>query len=440
MTAKKPPSGHAVVVGASMAGLLAARVLSQTYATVTVLDRDQLPSSPETRRSVPQASHAPGLLARGRQILEELFPGLTDELVTRYGAVAGDIQRDAAWHNDGHAVKRDFADMLCLVVSRPLLEWYVRSRVEALPNVMIQGQTEVLGLVATRKQVTGVRTLRSGAAPSPDDSLSADLVVDATGRTNRGSAWLKELGYPAPAEEKLDSELVYVSATFARKPDEVDPIAIVVGATVANPRGGVALAVDGDRWMTTLLSTGVAEAPTDPESYVEWTAQAPNPGLYQLLAGLPIVERPHRMCVPPSVWRRFDRLRRRPGQFVAVGDSLCAFNPAYAQGMTSAAEQALALRACLAQGRRNLPARFYARASKIISIAWTVSVTADLRFPHLKGERTRAVRFLNWYISRIHRVAARDGSVGRAFLRVANLVDPPQALFAPALFAKALRG
>ena len=110
----------------------------------------------------------------------------------------------------------------------------------------------------------------------------------------------------APAEEKLDSELVYVSATFARKPDEVDPIAIVVGATVANPRGGVALAVDGDRWMTTLLSTGVAEPPTDPESYVEWTAQAPNPGLYQLLAGLPIVERPHRMRVPPSVWRRFD--------------------------------------------------------------------------------------------------------------------------------------
>ena len=122
------------------------------------------------------------------------------------------------------------------------------------------------------------------------------------------------------------------------------------------------------------------------------------------------------------------------------GDAICALNPAYAQGMTTAAVEALALRDCLAGGRRGLAKRFFARAAKIVAIPWSVSVTADLRFPHVRGQRTRAVRFLNWYIARVHRVSARDGAVGKAFLRVANLIDPPQRLFAPAIAAKVLRG
>jgi 2-polyprenyl-6-methoxyphenol hydroxylase-like FAD-dependent oxidoreductase len=200
----------------------------------------------------------------------------------------------------------------------------------------------------------------------------------------------------------------------------------------------VVLAVEDDRWMVTLFGTNGLEAPIDPESYVEWSAHAPNPALYQILAGAAVVEEPHRMRIPPSVWRRYDKLSRVPEGFVVVGDALCAFNPAYAQGMTTAAIEALALRDCLTRGRKGLPARFYAAAAKTISIAWSVSVTADLRFPHLKGERTGQVKFLNWYIGRLHRVAARDGAVGRAFLRVANLIDPPQRLFAPGMVAKIL--
>lgn len=442
VTSRAPRRGHAVVVGASMAGLLAARVLSETFAQVTVVDRDLLPDDPTARRGVPQGRHAHGLLARGREILEELFPGLTEDLVQQHGAVAADIQRDAAWINDGHPVRRDFADMLCLVASRPLLEWYVRGRVAALPGVTLRPNTEALGLVAdgpsTRRRpraVTGLRVLAGGE----ESVLAADLVVDATGRSNRGPTWLGELGYEPPAEEKIDPGVIYVSATFERKPDDYDGIAAIVGATLINPRGGVVLAVENDRWMVTLFGMG-DEAPTDPQGYVEWAARLPRPDIHQAIAPARVVERPHRMRVGPSTWRRYDRLRRFPDGYLVIGDAICALNPAYAQGMTTAAVEALALRDCLARGRRGLARRFFTRTAKIIAIPWSVSVTADLRFPHVAGRRTRAIRFLNWYIARLHRVATRDGAVGKAFLRVANLIDPPQRLFAPTLAVKVLRG
>jgi 2-polyprenyl-6-methoxyphenol hydroxylase-like FAD-dependent oxidoreductase len=425
-----------------MAGLLAARVLSETFAQVTVVDRDLLPDDPTARRGVPQGRHAHGLLARGREILEELFPGLTEDLVQQHGAVAADIQRDAAWINDGHPVRRDFADMLCLVASRPLLEWYVRGRVAALPGVTLRPNTEALGLVAdgpsTRRRpraVTGLRVLAGGE----ESVLAADLVVDATGRSNRGPTWLGELGYEPPAEEKIDPGVIYVSATFERKPDDYDGIAAIVGATLINPRGSVVLAVENDRWMVTLFGMG-DEAPTDPQGYVEWAARLPRPDIHQAIAPARVVERPHRMRVGPSTWRRYDRLRRFPDGYLVIGDAICALNPAYAQGMTTAAVEALALRDCLARGRRGLARRFFTRTAKIIAIPWSVSVTADLRFPHVAGRRTRAIRFLNWYIARLHRVATRDGAVGKAFLRVANLIDPPQRLFAPTLAVKVLRG
>ena len=431
-------TGHAVVVGASMAGLLAARVLTESFTRVTVVDRDTLPDGPATRRGVPQARHAHGLLARGREILEDLFPGLTDDLVREHGAVACDAQRDVGWFNDGHLMRQEAADMIALSVSRPLLEWYVRTRLAALAEVTIVTGAEALGLVADEAAmtITGVRVRADGN----ESTLDADLVVDASGRSNRGPTWLKALGYPAPEEEKVDAGLTYVSSTYRRKPDDHDGAAVVVGMTTGTPRGGVVLAVEDDRWMVTLMGMGDDVAPTDQEGYLAYAAGLPVPDLHGVIADAEPVEEPHRMRLPASTWRRYDKLRRFPAGLVVVGDAMCALNPAYAQGMTTAAVEADALRTCLRAGRDDLARRYFRTAAKIIAIPWSISVTADLRFPSVVGPRTGQVRFLNWYIGRLHRVAERDAAVGRAFLRVANLIDPPQRLLSPAIALKVLRG
>src|SRR6266545_2836113 len=138
---------RAVVIGASMGGLLAARVLADRYAQVTLVERDGVPPPGEARKGVPQGRHAHGLLAKGREILEELFPGLTQELLDQ-GALRGDVTGDVIWALDGGIHRRVRSGLEVLLVSRPLLEAQVRARLLARPNVAALDRCDVPDLVA----------------------------------------------------------------------------------------------------------------------------------------------------------------------------------------------------------------------------------------------------------------------------------------------------
>ncbi|WNM39339.1 FAD-binding protein [Micromonospora halotolerans] len=428
-------TGRAVVLGGSMGGLLAARVLSESYATVTVFDRDELPAEAADRKGVPQSGHAHGLLARGRQILEELFPGLTGEL-TAHGAVPVDIQRDCLWVNDGHRIPRVTSGLAGLCVSRRALEAYVRDRVRALPNVEIRDRCEAVGLLADGGTVTGARILPRGGREERHD---ADLVVDATGRGNRGPTWLAELGYQPPAEERVDPRTVYVSRDYRRVPGETSFAAVISSPSPAAPYGGVAIAAEGDRWMVTLLGVGPDHAPpVDDEGYLAFAGRLPAPELPALLRRAEPLGPPQRMRLPASVRRRYERLPRLPEGFIAVADAVCSFNPAYGQGMTVAAAEAVVLRDCLRRGRRDLPRRFFTAAAKVVDVPWDMAVGADLRHPAVVGPRSARTRFLNGYVARLHVAAARHPAVGRRFLSVANLMTPPPGLFAPGIVARVL--
>jgi 2-polyprenyl-6-methoxyphenol hydroxylase-like FAD-dependent oxidoreductase len=427
-------TGHAIVLGASIAGLAAARVLSESFAKVTVFDRDELPTHPEPRRGVPQSAHAHGLLARGRQVLEELFDDFVPEM-TALGAIPLDVQRDALWVNDGVPMRTADSGLLGLAVSRATMEYYIRCRVEELANVEIRTRTEVLGLMANGGRVTGVTVLPKGGS---DEVLSADLVVDATGRGNRGPTWLAELGYDKPAEERVDPGTNYMSRDYRRKPG-APYAAIIQSPWPEHPYGGVAIAVDGDRWMVTLIGVGPdAVPPSDPDEFVAFTKRLPSPVLHDILADAEPLGPPMKLRLPTSVRRRYEHLTRLPEGLVAIGDAVCAFNPAYGQGMTVALAEAIALRDCLAQGRDGLPKRYYKAIGKLIDVPWSIAVGADLRYDHVEGVRTRQAAFLNGYVARLHRAAAKHASVGKAFLAVANLMAPPPSLFAPGVLVKAL--
>ncbi|MGR6318276.1 squalene monooxygenase [Micromonospora soli] len=430
-------TGSAIVLGGSIGGLLAARVLSESYAKVTVFDRDELPAEVADRKGVPQSEHAHGLLARGLQILEELFPGLTADL-TAQGALPVDVQRDCRWVNDGHPIPRVASGLEGLCVSRRALESYVRGRVRALPNVEVRERCEALGLLcdADGDTVTGARILPRGGQ---EERHAADLVVDATGRGNRGPTWLAELGYQPPVEDRVDPHTVYVSRDYRRTPGDSDFAALVSSPSPAAPYGGVAISAEGDRWMVTLLGVGPDQAPpTDPEGYLAFAGRLPTPELRALLSRAEPLGPPKRMRLPTSVRRRYERLARLPEGFIAVADAICSFNPAYGQGMTVAAAEAMVLRDCLRLSRRELPRRFFAAAAKVVDVPWDMAVGADLRYPAVVGPRSRRTRFLNGYVSRLHAAAARHPVVGRRFLSVANLMTPPPGLFAPGIVARVL--
>jgi 2-polyprenyl-6-methoxyphenol hydroxylase-like FAD-dependent oxidoreductase len=433
---------HAVVLGASMAGLAAARVLADAYERVTVRARDALPAGAAHRKGVPQSRHAHALLAGGRVALEELFPGLTDELVA-HGALTGDLQADTRWYNQGLRLCPGPSDLRALAVSRPLLERCVRDRVRVLPNVRLIDCCDAAGLAATpdSQRVRGVRIVRR-ADGSAEEVLGADLVVDATGRGSRSPVWLEALGYPRPAEEEVRIGVAYASRVYRCRRDQLNgDRAAVIAATGERQRGGVMLSMEGDRWIVTLFGYLGQRPPTDPDGFTAFAATLPAPDIFEAIADAEPLSEVLPARYPASVRRRYEQLDRFPDGYLVTGDAVCGFNPVYGQGMSVAALEAKALRECLQDGPgAGLATRFFAEVARIIDIPWGIAVSSDLRFPRVQGARTAKVRFVNAYLARFHLAAAADPVLGRAFLRVVNLMDRPEALLRPAIAARVLGG
>jgi 2-polyprenyl-6-methoxyphenol hydroxylase-like FAD-dependent oxidoreductase len=431
---------RAVVLGASMAGLLAARVLADAYAQVTVIDRDQLPETPMHRRGVPHGRHAHALLTGGQQALEELFPGLTAELIA-HRAPTGDLLSRGRWYLNGHRLRQAPIGLVALSPSRPLLEGQIRARVRALPNVAFLDRCDILGLAATpdRRRITGVRALRR-ADGSTEQVLGADLVVDATGRGSRTPVWLEALGYARPETEQVRIGLGYATRTYRLLPDALDgDLAIVQAATPQQPRGGVLLLLEDDRWMVTLGGRLGDHPPTDPDGFLDFARSLWFPDIYEAIRHAEPLDDPVGFRFPVSVRYRYERLDRFPDGLLVMGDAVCSFNPVYGQGMSVAALEALILRRHLQQGAAPQPRRLFRDQARVVDVPWEIAVGGDLAFPGVPGRRTLKVRLVNAYIARLHAAAAHDAHLAGAFLRVAGLVAPPQSLLRPGVALRVLR-
>jgi len=428
-------AGNAIVIGGSMAGLAAARVLADFYQRVILVERDALGATIETRRGVPQGRHAHGLLAGGRQALEKLFPGISDELIAA-GAVPGDIVGDSRWFLEGDYHCRFASGLVGLCMSRPFLEGMVRERVRQLPNVHFTDNQEVSGLIASqgKMRVIGVALGQK--------LLPALLVVDTAGRGSHSPRWLEEMGYRRPAEERVEVGISYTTRSFRRLPGDLggDVAAIIPAAPPSGKRGGVALAQENGRWTVTLISHFGAGAPADLDGFIEFSRSLPAPDIYELIRGAEPVGEPATLRFPASVRRRYEKLDRFPLGYLVMGDAMSSFNPIYGQGMTVAALEAVELASALAAGKADLARRFFPRAAKVIDTPWSMAACSDLRMPEVTGPRTFPVKVLNQYLAKLHRAAHHDPAVAMAFHKVGNLLAPPPSVLDPRIAWRVLRG
>lgn len=430
----------AVVMGASMAGLVAARVLSDHFSQVIVLDRDVLPTDAEARLGVPHGRHAHGLLASGLDALRRLFPSLEHRLLTA-GAMTGDIVGSVRWHQHGHDKAKFNSGRRGLLVSRVLLESAVRDCVRALPGVQVLDGRHVRELLPSPdySRITGVRASLRGESP---DDIAADLVVDATGRASRSPDWLAQLGFPAPTEDRVHVDIGYTTRIYRRHPTDLDGDRGVV--TTPKPpratRAGFMLAVEGDRWMVSLSGWCGDRAPTDPAGFLEFARTLPRPYIYDVIARAEPLSHPEAFAFAANVRRRYERLRRFPGGYLVLGDALCSFNPIYGQGMSVAALEGCALADTITNWPTldGLAFRFFDRAAAILDGPWTIAASGDFAFEGVTGSRPFGTRAINWYLNHVHRAASTDHDVCRAFFDVANLVAPPTCLFAPSIAARVL--
>jgi len=431
---------RAVVLGGSMAGLLAARVLADGYGQVTVIDRDELADTSTHRRGVPHGHHIHALAARGQQVLEELFPGLTAELIAD-GAPAGDMLSDARFYFSGHRLAPARSGLLIMCASRPFLEGHVRARVRALRNVSFRDKCDIVGLATTTdgRRVIGARVQRRTNGSS-EELLSADLVIDASGRASRTQAWLDALGYPRPVREEVHIRLAYATRTYRLLPGVLaGQLGILDAATPDLPRTGVLQRLESDRWMLTLAGILGDSPPTDPNGFLDFTRSLRFPDIYEAVRNAEPLDDPVGFRFPASVRHRFELLDRFPAGFLAIGDAVCSFNPIYGQGMSVAALEALTLRRHLERGVEPEPRRWFRDIARVVEVPWDMSTGGDLLFPGVPGKRTLKIRLLGGYLPRLHAAAARDPRLATAFIRVAGLVAPPRSLLAPRIALRVLR-
>ena len=432
---------RAVVLGGSLAGLLAARVLADAYREVLVVDRDRLTGVSGARRGVPHGRHVHGLLARGQQIIEELFPGFTEDMVAD-GVPLSDLSDTVRWYFGGKRLAGMPSGLTCVAATRPRLEREVRSRVAGIDNVSFVESRDIVGLVTSPDgtRVTGVR-VQQQVAGSAEETIAADLVIDATGRGSRTPAWLTELGYPAPDEDRVKIDLSYTSRRYRMDADAVfgRDVSINPVSTPSHPRGAFFTRVENGEVALSLTGVLGDAAPTDPEGFNLWAKSLPVRQIYDAITTAEPLDDPVTFKYPASFRRHYERLDRFPDRLLVLGDAACSFNPVYGQGMTAAALESLALREHLGRGRAPDPLAFFADIDQIIDIPWSISAGADLGFPEVPGPRPPEVAMMNDYMGKLQAAAVHDGDITRTFMRVAGLVESPAALMSPQMQAKVLR-
>jgi flavin-dependent dehydrogenase len=388
------------------------------------------------RKGVPQGRHGHGLLARGRDVIESFFPGWSDEVVNA-GGLFGDIANDVDWIGHGVRLKAGPSDLSGLLASRPVLEGQLRRRLAALPNVRLIERADAQLLLWQGERIRGVRVETGGVA----EDMTADLVIDASGRGSSSPAWLKQLGFAAATEERIEIGAGYTSRVYRRKPSDIGgKLAVVIAGSAPTWRNGVVLAQSSDRWIVSVGGYLGDHAPTDEQMFAAYAASLTAPEIHQVVSSAEPLSEFQTYRFPASQRRRYEKLARFPQGLLVFGDAICSFNPVYGQGMTVAAQEAAALDGCLTQGFDNLAHRFFKEAAAIVDTPWDIAVGNDLRHPSVQGPRPAFVRFINWYIGKLHLAAQHDERLANAFLRVANLVAAPPTLLSPAVAWRVLRG
>lgn len=435
---KIPTVGErAIILGASMAGLAATRVLADAFEEVVVLERDELPDEPAPRDGAPQTSHPHVLLEAGRATLEDFFPGFTEDVV-REGGLMVDAATEMGFYEGGDFLADGHEQMPMLCASRALFEHVTRTRVRGLDAAEIRDGCRFSRYLfdPDEERVTGV-TYRDRSGE--ERTLRADLVVDATGRTSRTPSWLEERGYEPPRVEEVTVDVTYSTIRIERPPG--DRRVLVVPPSPPRTRGAAAIPIENGQWEFIVQGLHGDDAPTEREPFVEFARSFPVPEVGELVTDHEWRSAEiHHYPFPSSVRRRYDELDRFPGGLAVIGDAVASFNPVYGQGMSVGALDALVLGHALAEnGPDGVWERYFERASDLIDQAWQAAVGADFAFAKTTGPKPRGTDLFNRYVDRLVRNAHDDGRLTDAYYRVFRLERPTTSLLHPAVVWRVFR-
>lgn len=435
-----PKREHAIVVGASVAGLLAARVLTEHFAHVTVVERDPLLDAPEKRPGVPQADHLHVLLSRGAEIIERLFPGIGAELDAA-GAVSINFGKDFGWLGPFGWLPPFKPTIHLRGCSRSLLESLLRARVGSQARVDFLDGHEATDLLVERGHTTGLK-VRATHGAGATRTLPANLVVEAAGRGSQLASRLGAAGYASPEQSVVDAFVGYGTCVFEGVPALPNRWKMVyVLWSPDRPRAAALLPIEGDRFILTCVGAQRDYPPADLAGFIEYSKSLRTSAVYEAVRNARPLSQVSVSRSTRNRLRHYDRLTRWPRGLVVVGDAVCAFNPIYGQGMTVAALEAQLLGEWLRQPAtsENPERDFQAQVAAVVAPAWEMATGEDLRFEGTRGERPLGLRLMHAYMDGVFRAALVDPQMTTRLVRVFMMLDSPRRLLQPSIALQTLR-
>ncbi|MFP7298214.1 NAD(P)/FAD-dependent oxidoreductase [Neobacillus niacini] len=429
-----------IIIGGGISGKLAARVLSDYYKEVIILERDQETIGPLSRKGAPQGEHLHALLHAGEHGLEELFPGITEDFY-HSGAVKINSTIDLAWYHHGAWKIRYDGGYSTTLQTRPHLEWHIEQYIKKIPNIEVYYNQAVQGFLYNEEQnqVMGVQL--------KDKTINADLVVDASGVSSLTSSWINKRGIEIP-EEIMDINLSYISKQYLLSAHEERDwkIKMVYPNPPLEKMGGTISKVEGNRYIVTIMgyhhSINESEVLKNDNGFLELARKLPKLDIHQEIEkGIPLTKTSI-YRIPKIIWRRFDKSKYSPNGLLLIGDTVCRIDPVFGQGMSIAILQALALQKLLRKQKgelHNVPISFHKEAAKIISPIWNMVITEDFRYPATNGKKPFGLSVQQWYAKNIFLLSSQNQDVYNAFVKVMNLVTPITSLMKPSIIIEVLK-
>jgi 2-polyprenyl-6-methoxyphenol hydroxylase-like FAD-dependent oxidoreductase len=430
---------RAVVVGAGVGGLCAARAISDHFEQVVVLERDVLPQEATPRPGAPQGRHTHVLLGGGLRALCELFPGF-DQNLAEAGAVRLRAGLDILVETPGYDPfpQRDF-DLITYSASRPLIELTIRKRLEHYRNILLLEGCRAEAALAT-PDGAAIAALTYETRDKKSETLAPNFVIDASGRGAISLDLLRATGRPLPEETAIGIDMQYATAIFAIPDDAPANFKGVIHLPSAPQSGRAAMLfpIEGNRWIVGLTGRHGDQPPLDYEGFIAFAGSLRTPTIFDAIKHARLLEPIVGYGFPGSIKRHFERLTNFPLGLLPFGDAVCRFNPVYGQGMSVAAQEATMLRDLLegtstkADQGAQLSASYFAGIPALLEVPWSVAAL-DLVYPQTTGPRPPDFERTLKFREALMRLASCDADVHRLFFEVNQLVKPAGAYRDPAL-------
>ena len=426
---------EAIVIGGSMAGLMAARVLDDAFDEVVVIERDQLPTEPEPRPGVPQSTQPHILRMPIKVVLEDLFPGYGEQLVSN-GGIKFDASKDMQTFAAGEYIN---GTSFCPVhsASRPLVEHVVRRQIRTFDSIRIMENCHFIDYLWGEEQerVTGVKVKHG---EREECEMVADLVVDATGKTSRTPRLIEKRGYDRPPVDERQIDGAYTSMLVNRPPDDRRHLLIPFSPPDRTAAGG-AIPIEDDRFLVAVGGLYEEYPAADLEECMEFAADLPSSEIRQILEQYDIVDGSlEHYPFPSSMLRRYELLDEFPERLVVIGDAIASLNPAYGRGLSVAAMEAVQLHQCLSEGLEGISRRYFDQIEPIVSESWSVTAR-DLLFPQSSEEQSTTSKVIDKYIDLLKDAASDDPMIADEYMRVSLMEKSPKALYRPVIAWRVLR-